>query len=170
MGVPFGPAWIGPATSYAGAATLASPVQRQLAVTPAAANRAGIASGLVARGARNFLIPFLPDVGAAPLYALAPARRTVASGLPSAFTALLGTGVRGLDALPGVNAFGLTLVNLLTTIRIDAAQGGPRDGMTNTTTPSCPVAPDLGELQQGAVRGRATSDVGRGAADLRRGV
>jgi outer membrane lipase/esterase len=216
MGVPFGPAWLGPGTDYAvggattgttgalgsptgmisqaqlfvaqhpgpvapdalfviwgggndilGATTLATPLERQLAVQQAVTNLGNIASGLATLGARNFLLPFLPDVGAAPLYATSPASGAIASGLTNTFNALLGAGVQNLDAPPGINAYGLTLNNLLANIRIDAAQGGPRYGITNTTVPcfllpptasSCNVSLFVDERHPTSVVGRLISN------------
>jgi len=118
------------------AVSLPTPAARLQAVQQAVTNLATLAGGLFSNfGATNFLIPSLPDVGIAPLYAGDPTSAAIATGLTTAFNQLLGASIMQLDALPGVNAFGLNLNNLLTNIRIDAAQGGPRYGITNTTIP-----------------------------------
>ncbi len=102
----------------------------------AAQNIVTIAQGLYQfYGARNFLIPYLPNAGVGPLFASKPADALAATSLTTTFNALLAAGVQSLGATPGVNAYGLSLNNLLTNVQIDAAQGGQRYGIVNTTVP-----------------------------------
>jgi len=117
------------------AVSLASPADRLAAVQTAAANLSQIALGLHQAGARNFLVPLLPNLGAAPEYAGKPMEAAIASSLTNVFNQLLGIGIQQLGFLPGVSAYGLNLDNLLTNIQIDAPGGGQLYGITNTTTP-----------------------------------
>lgn len=117
------------------AVSLASPIDRLNAVQTAAANLSLIADGLLKAGARNFLVPLLPNLGAAPQFASDPVESAIARSLTSVFNQLLGAGIQQLNFLPGVSAYGLNLDNLLTNIQIDAAGGGQLYGITNTTTP-----------------------------------
>lgn len=117
------------------AVSLASPIDRLNAVQLAAANLSAIATGLYGAGARNFLIPLLPNLGSAPVFSGDATEAAIASSLTNTFNQLLGVGIQQLAFLPGASAYGLNLDNLLTNIQIDAAGGGHLYGITNTTTP-----------------------------------
>ena len=123
------------------AVALPTPAERQLAVNLAVSNLNTLITNLVAGGARNFLIPLLPNVGVAPLFAGDPVSAGIATGLTNTFNALLGAGVQTLDANPFVNAYSLNLNNLLTNLLMDAAAGGVNYGITNATAP-CLLAPN----------------------------
>lgn len=117
------------------ATQLASPLAQQQAVALAVSNIGTLATGLRANfGATNFLVPFLPDVGLAPLYAGDPAHAAVASSLTSLFNQLLGASLAQFNGT-GANAMGWSVNNLVTNILYDAKSGGSRYGITNTTDP-----------------------------------
>lgn len=118
------------------AVMLASPAARQAAIVQAVTNITTFAGFLNSTfGATNFLIPSLPNLGVAPLYNGDAASAAIATGLTLTFNQLLGASVSQIDALPGVNAYGLSLNNLLSNIQFDAATGGTRFGITNLSTP-----------------------------------
>lgn len=118
------------------AVSLLTPQARALAVTTAVGNIVGLANSLRTNlGVTNFLIPLLPNVGATPTYGIDPIGAAIASDLTNQFNTQLGAFISQIDAVPGVNAWSLNLNNLLTNIGIDAATGGTRYGITNTTIP-----------------------------------
>ncbi|MGV3707302.1 MAG: SGNH/GDSL hydrolase family protein [Gemmatimonas sp.] len=120
-----------------GAAAL-NPVARAQAIQTAVANISTIAGGLYSRGARNFLIPFLPDVGKAPGGA---ANSAVLSEMTAQFNFALGQALAvGAGLLPGSNFMSLNLNNLYTNILYDAALGGSKYGITNTAVPCFLIA------------------------------
>ncbi|MEP6763168.1 MAG: SGNH/GDSL hydrolase family protein [Gemmatimonadaceae bacterium] len=123
------------------AAQLASPIAQQLAVQQAVTNIANLAGGLRANfGATNFLVPFLPDIGLAPLYTGDPTHAAIATSLTGLFNQLLGISIAQFNAT-GANALGWSLNNLVGNILYDAKLGGSRYGITNTTDP-CFLSPD----------------------------
>ncbi len=125
----------GGANEVSSAVALIDPLERLGAMRTAVSNIALLANGLYAGGARNFLFPLLPDVGATPLFGTNPADAAIASSLTDTFNQLLGASIQQLSFVPGVNAYGLSLNNLLTNIQRDADTGGRRYGITDTTTP-----------------------------------
>lgn len=117
-----------------------SPIARDAAIQASVGNLGYIVQHLYAQGARNFLIPNLPDVGLTP-YALSSANSAVLSSSTLQFNQYLAQGMAGLGAiLPGSNLMSLNLYNLYQNIRTDAANGGSVYGFTNTTVP-CLFAP-----------------------------
>ena len=125
----------GGANDIIGAVSL-SPLAQQQAIQQAVTNIGTLASGLLTNfGANQFLIPFLPDVGASPQFFGNSAGAATASALTNSFNQLLGASLMQLNSFTGVTAYGLSLNNLLTNIQIDAANGGPVYGITNTTVP-----------------------------------
>ena len=130
----------GGANDIIGAVSLA-PLAQQQAIQQAVANIGTLAGGLFTNfGANQFLIPFLPDVGASPQFLGNSAGSAVATALTNSFNQLLGASLLQLNSFTGVTAYGLSLNNLLTNIQIDAANGGQRYGITNTTQP-CLLVP-----------------------------
>lgn len=126
----------GGANDIIAATSLATPLLRQQAVAQSVSNITSLAAFLSSTySATNFLIPLLPNVGSTPQFLGNPAGAAIASDLTNAFNLLLAQGIAALDAVPNVNAYGLNLNNLLTNIAIDAAAGGSRYGITNTTVP-----------------------------------
>ena len=123
------------------AVSLPTAAERQLAVNQAVANLNTLISNLVAGGARNFLVPLLPNVGVAPLFASNATNAGIATALTNTFNTLLGAGVQTLDANPFVNAYSLNVNNLLTNLLMDAANGGVNYGITNATVP-CLLLPN----------------------------
>jgi phospholipase/lecithinase/hemolysin len=119
------------------AVALSDPAARMAAVQVAANNILSFTGFLATSyGIRNFLIPLVPDVGSAPLYGGDPASATIASGLTATFDGLVSVGIQGLDGgIAGLNARTLNLNNILTNIRIDAATGGTKYGITNLAVP-----------------------------------
>jgi outer membrane lipase/esterase len=111
-----------------------SAVNPFLSVATAAGNIATIVSDLYGLGARSFLVPNLPNVGLAPGVVGTPASAPLGA-LTDAFNAALAANLAGLSALPGIQIYGLDLHQLFENILLDAAQGGPRYGLTNTTLP-----------------------------------
>lgn len=117
-----------------------SPIARDAAIQASIGNLGYIVQHLYAQGARNFLIPNLPDVGLTP-YALSTPNAAVLSSSTLQFNQYLAQGMAGLSGiLPGSNLMSLNLYNLYQNIRIDAANGGPVYGFTNTSVP-CLFAP-----------------------------
>jgi phospholipase/lecithinase/hemolysin len=118
------------------AVTLGTPLLQQQAIVQAVTNITTLAGYLQSQfGASNFLIPYLPNIGVAPLFAADPLGAATATSLTNAFNQLLAVSVGQLGAFPGVHAYGLSLNNLLTNVLADAKTGGTRYGITNTTTP-----------------------------------
>ncbi len=125
----------GGANDIIGAISL-SPIAQQQAIQQAVVNIGTLASGLFTNfGANQFLIPFLPDVGASPQFLGNSAGSATATALTNSFNQLLGASLLQLNSFTGVTAYGLSLNNLLTNIQTDAANGGARYGITNTTQP-----------------------------------
>lgn len=129
----------GGANDLLGAAS-ATPAARALAIQTAVTNIGTIAQGLYLQGARNFLIPNLPDIGKAPV-SLGTPGAGILSAATLQFNQLLAQGLPVLGGLlPGSNFMGLSLDILFNNILFDAAQGGPRYGLTNTAVPCLVVA------------------------------
>jgi len=117
-----------------------APLSRAVAIQTAVQNIGTLASGLYSRGARNFLIPSLPDIGRAPA-ALGTPDAPILTASTAQFNFLLSQGIaQASGLLVGSNIRSLNLNNLFTNILFDAATGGTRYGLTNTTTP-CLFAP-----------------------------
>ena len=113
----------------------ASPNDRATRVSNAANKLSQLAASLYGIGARNFLMPLLPNLGATPQFAGDATQAALARSLTDTFNQLLGASIQQLGFLPGAKAYSLNLDNLLTNIQIDAAGGGHLYGITNTTTP-----------------------------------
>jgi outer membrane lipase/esterase len=121
------------------AALLPTDAERAAAAIQAADNIANIATVLYAQGARRFLIPNLPDLGRFPGVGGTPAQ-PLGTALTNLFNARLGLGLGALNMLPGTSVFALNTNALFANILADAATGGTRYGITNTTLP-CLAAP-----------------------------
>lgn len=115
--------------------------QQDFVIQTALTNLGTIAGGLYAKGARNFLIPNLPDLGFTPADFGTP-KSPILSAATMRFNQQLSTQL-GLwkVAFPNANFLGLSLNNLFSNIGTDIAQGGPLYGFTNATLPcfSAPV-------------------------------
>jgi phospholipase/lecithinase/hemolysin len=110
-----------------------NPFLRGLAINAATDNIVGMTTELYASGARNFLIPLLPDLGKAPF---AGPDAAVLSQMTSDFNALLSLKLGAVaGGLTGSNFMTLNLDNLFTNILYDASTGGAKYGITNTTIP-----------------------------------
>lgn len=117
-----------------------TPLQRSLAIQASVGNIATIVGGLYAQGARNFLIPNLPDLGQAPFALGTPDQATLTSSTIE-FNQYLALGMANAGAfLPGANFMGLNLYQLYQNILIDTANGGSAYGFNNATIP-CLFAP-----------------------------
>ncbi|MEO7362840.1 MAG: SGNH/GDSL hydrolase family protein, partial [Gemmatimonadaceae bacterium] len=117
-----------------------SAAARTAAIQGSISNIGTIVSGLYAQGARNFLIPNLPDIGLAPV-ALGTPASPILSASTLEFNAYLTQGLAGAGAiLPGANFMGLNLYQLFQNIVRDVANGGSAYGFTNATVP-CLFAP-----------------------------
>ncbi|MEO8000043.1 MAG: SGNH/GDSL hydrolase family protein, partial [Gemmatimonadaceae bacterium] len=111
------------------------------AIQTSVGNIGAIVQGLYLQGARNFLIPNLPDVGLTPYALNTPGASAVLSSSTLQFNAYLAQGLAGASATyTGANFMSLNLYNLYQNIRMDVANGGPNYGFTNTTIP-CLVVP-----------------------------
>lgn len=109
--------------------------QQDLAIQAALTNLGAIAGGLYAQGARNFLIPSLPDLGRTP-NALVSSNSAVLSAATARFNQQLATHLATWQfVFPNANFLGLHLDNLFSNILTDAAQGGSRYGLTNAAVP-----------------------------------
>lgn len=112
-----------------------NPLDRALAIQTAVGNIGAIAKGLYLQGARNFLIPLLPDIGKAPA-SLGQPDGPILTASTTQFNFLLSQGIaQAAGMLGGSNFMSLNLNNLFTNILIDAANGGVNYGLTNTTVP-----------------------------------
>jgi phospholipase/lecithinase/hemolysin len=116
-------------------------VAQQDAAIQAALNNFGvIANGLYNLGARNFLIPNLPDLGLTPAE-FGQATSPVLSAATVRFNQQLTSQLATWNfAFPTANFLGLQLDNLFSNILADAAQGGSQYGLLNTTIPCFAVA------------------------------
>jgi phospholipase/lecithinase/hemolysin len=117
-----------------------SVAQQDLAIQVALTNLGTIAGGLYAQGARNFLIPNLPNLGLSPS-ALAGPNSAALSAASARFNQQLTSQLAMWQfVFPNANFLGLKVDNLFNNILIDIAQGGHRYGFTNATVP-CFAAP-----------------------------
>lgn len=120
--------------------TSLTPLQRSVAIQASVSNISTIVGGLYAQGARNFLIPNLPDLGMAP-FALGSPDQAVLTSSTLQFNQYLSLGLANAGAfLPGANFMGLNLYQLYQNILVDTANGGSAYGFTNATVP-CLFAP-----------------------------
>ena len=114
--------------------------QQDIAIQNAITNLGTISLGLYAKGARNFLVPNLPNLGLTPS-ALASSNSASLTAASVRFNQLLAPQLAFWNAsMPGANFLGLNLNNLFNNILTDVSQGGARYGFTNATIP-CFVAP-----------------------------
>ncbi|MBC8087888.1 MAG: SGNH/GDSL hydrolase family protein [Phycisphaerae bacterium] len=121
-----------------------SVAQQDAAIQGALTNFGTMAGVLYARGARNFLIPNLPDLGLTPAELGTP-DSPVLSAATVRFNQQLSTQLAFWKfAFPNANFLGLQLDNLFSNILIDVAQGGPRYGFTNATLPCFAFAVSCG--------------------------
>lgn len=120
--------------------TALTSADRTLAIQASVTNIGTIVSGLYAQGARNFLVPNLPDIGLAPT-ALGTPASPLLSAATVEFNGYLSAGLAGAGAfLPGANVFGLNLNLLYKNILTDIANGGTAYGFNNASVP-CLFAP-----------------------------
>jgi outer membrane lipase/esterase len=119
------------------ASLLASAALRTAALATAAQNVAMQVVGLYGTGARNFLVPSLPNVGRSPQgLATGPQGSALLGQLTAEYNTLLGTALAQLQPLtPQANILGLRLDNLFGNILADVATGGTKYGFTNATVP-----------------------------------
>lgn len=128
----------GGATDVFDAALLATPGARTAALTASALNIASEVVGLYNfTGARNFLVPSLPNVGLTPQgLGTGPAGSALLGQLAAEYNMLLGAALAQVQPLvPQANILGLRLDNLFANILADVATGGTKYGFTNATIP-----------------------------------
>lgn len=129
----------GGANDLRGVAGLSIP-QQDIAIQNALSNLGLIATGLYAKGARNFLLPSLPDLGLTP-NGLASGNSASLSAATLRFNQARSTQLATWNfAFPNASFLGLRLDNLFTNILKDVSMGGSQYGFTNATAP-CFVAP-----------------------------
>ena len=116
------------------AAALPNPRDRDTAVSQAVYNLSSIAQALYQRGARDFLIPNVPDLGMTPA-GLGGDSQTL-SHLSARFNEVLADYLSLLRVqLPGSTFYDLSLDTLFENLRLDIAAGAPHYGLTNITIP-----------------------------------
>ena len=95
-------------------------------------------TGLHALGARQFLVPNVPNAAHTPLAQETPAVLGPLGELTDYFNARLAFRLAAVDALPGTTIYGLNLHQLVENIALDAAAGGAIYGLTNTSGACAP--------------------------------
>lgn len=96
----------------------------------AAENIATAIADLHGRGARQFLVPNLPDLGHTPRYSDTP-RKASATEMTIAFNAALAARLDELDALPDIKIYRLDVAAMF-----EEAIANPPPGITNVTDPA----------------------------------
>ncbi len=110
------------------------PGAREQTVRSAVANLSSLATTLYQRGARNFLIPNLPDLGSTP--AGRSGNGAELTELSEQFNGLLDAEIDRLrTALPGSTFYDLSLDVLYENVILDSKEGARRYGITNVTSP-----------------------------------
>jgi phospholipase/lecithinase/hemolysin len=106
----------------------------------AAATEAGAIAALAAKGAKNFLVPLVADLGHAPiLSALGPVAEAAGTALSTVYDTALKADLAGLAATPGIDLAYLDTFTLLD----DVVASPAAFGLTNATAP-CYVGPFTG--------------------------
>jgi len=124
----------GGSTDIFDAAALGDAGAREQTVRTAVGNLSSLASTLYQRGARNFLIPNLPDLGDTP--AGHAAHGPQLTELSDRFNVLLAAEIDRLrGTLPGSTFYDLSLDVLQDNVLFDSKNGAARYGITNVTLP-----------------------------------
>lgn len=127
-------ALFGGANDIFDAAGLSNPRDRETAVTQAVFNLSSISQALYQRGARNFLIPNLPDLGKTPAGQASDA--ATLTHLSERFNEVLTDYLSLLRVqLPGTTFYDLSVDTLYANLLADVAEGAKKFGLTNVTIP-----------------------------------
>jgi phospholipase/lecithinase/hemolysin len=108
-----------------------TPDQQQASVQQAVSNEVGVINGLIAHGAKNFVVMGVPDLGQTPYEMARPASEAASSSLAQTYNNDLGA------ALQQIMASGAASVDYINTYAmLDTAAANPSAyGLTNVTQP-----------------------------------